>query len=127
VKCSLKDNRDVIRVRGFEHDVVELVEPYNVATWEMTWERSRDSARVQAYDFPVAAFESTISAGMYPEYTNGMKSVEHCQRASAGRTFFVTKRGFFVWETRVSRLEMSAPSSLDLMSPSFYEKRGGDT
>jgi hypothetical protein len=32
---------------------------------------------------------------MYPEYTNGMKSVEHCQRASATRTFFVTKRGFF--------------------------------
>jgi hypothetical protein len=32
---------------------------------------------------------------MYPEYTNGMKSVEHCQRASAGCTFFVTKRGIF--------------------------------
>jgi hypothetical protein len=95
VKCSLEGNRDVIRVRWLEHDVVELVEPYNVATWERTWEKARDSARVQPYDFPVAAFESNISAGMYPEYTNGMKSVEHCQRASATRTFFVTKRGFF--------------------------------
>jgi hypothetical protein len=82
-------------VRGIEHDVIKLVEPYNIVTWEKTWGQARDSTRVQAYDFPVAAFESTISVGMYPKYTNGMKSLEHCQRASAGRTFFVTKRGFF--------------------------------
>jgi hypothetical protein len=43
VKCSLEGNKDVIMVRGFEHDVVELVEPYNVATWKKTWGQARDS------------------------------------------------------------------------------------
>jgi hypothetical protein len=64
---------------------------------------------------------------MYSEHTNGMKSVEHYQRASAGRPFFVTKYGLFGLGNKNIQVGMPTPSSLDLMSPSFYEKRGGDT
>jgi hypothetical protein len=65
-------------------------------------ERRLETPLGPKHDFLVAAFESTISTGMYPEYTNGMKSVEHCQRASATHAFFVTKRGFFgLWNKSI--------------------------